>query len=103
MPPDDTHAAGVREIEVLRARIAHIEDLARQPRSDLGAAIGAAMTQPPMDHKTRALRNAAHFYDPTQEVSFRQGMGDPLAQAIANAGRDAFVKLGGKIPDPEED
>ena len=28
---DDSYAAGVREIEALRARLAHLEDIARQP------------------------------------------------------------------------
>ena len=100
MPETDPAYA---EIHALRERLARLEDRARQPRPGMGDAIADAMAQPPIDHKTRALRNAAHFYDPTQEFGFRQGMGDRLAQSIAAAGRDAFVKLGGKIPDPEED
>ncbi len=66
MPPDDTYAQGLAEIEALRARIAHIEDIARQPRPGLGDAIADAMSsaRQPVDRKTRDLRNAAHGFAP---------------------------------------
>ena len=78
---DDSYAAGVREIEALRARLAHLEDIARQPRPGLGDAIADAMGQPPVDRKTRDLRNAAHGWqlDDSMEQAIKAHDRDPAA------------------------
>jgi len=75
---DDSYAQGVREIEALRARIAHIEDIARQPRPGLADAIGDAMAQPKPTRSERDLRNAAHGWQPD----------DSMEQAIKAHDRD---------------
>jgi hypothetical protein len=118
MPPDDSYAQGVREIEALRARLARLEADARMPRAGLGDAIADAMspTQPKPDPARRKLENAAKFYSPTEEAGFRQRAKDPerydrelaamggdlLSQSIALAGREAHIKLGRDLPTPDE-
>jgi len=117
---DDSYAAGVREIEALRARLAHLEDIARQPRPGLGDAIADAMGQPPVDRKTRDLQNAAHGFvpDDQMEQAIRARDRDPAGYAAAMAamhadgmslalyerGRRASVTLGTfTVPTPEGD
>jgi len=117
----DDYTRGLDEIKALRARLANLEAIAAAtpPRAALGDAIADhySPTQPPKDRKTRDLENAAKFYSPTEEAGFRQRAKDPerydrelaamggdlLSQSIALAARDAHIKLGGTIPDPEED
>ena len=114
---DPTYAQGVREIETLRARLRALEAAAAQPRGDLEDAVGAHYSKPPKHGKTRDLESRAKFYSPSEEAGFRQREKDPaaydaaqramggdlLAQSLALAGREAYIKLGGTIPDPEED
>jgi hypothetical protein len=88
---DDSYAQGVREIEQLRARISRIEADARMPRPGLGDAIADAMAQPPVDRKTRDLRNAAHGFvpDDQMEQAIRARDRDPAGYAAAMAAMHA--------------
>jgi hypothetical protein len=119
---DDSYRQGLAEIEALRARIAHIEDIARQPRPGLGDAIADhySAPRPPKDRKTRDLENAAHGFvpDDQMEQAIRNRDRDPGAYAAAMAamhadgmslalyerGRRASLTLGTfTVPTPEGD
>ena len=79
------------EITALRARIAAIEARALRdaPRIGLETALEDhySPTRPPVDHKTRDLRNAAHGWqpDPQQEAAIAARQRDPAAHAAAMA------------------
>jgi hypothetical protein len=114
------------EIQALRDRIARIEAAATAttqptegaPPMDLDTAIANRLRPAePKDRKTRDAENAAKFYSPTEEASFRAREKDPerydrelaamggdlLSQSLALAGREAHIKLGRALPTPQED
>ena len=104
------------ELRRVKARIAEVERIAAAA-PPLADSVANAMAQPKPTRAERDLANAAKFYSPTEEAAFRAREKDPerydrelaamggdlLAQSIALAGREAHVKLGGTIPDQEEE
>jgi hypothetical protein len=125
----DDYARGLDEIRALRERLAHLEEVARStpPRPDgtprTGSMIDAianhyAAAAVPVDPKTKALQRRAYGFHPiTQmEADAATRAKNPVAwdaaqpPGLAGAGlsmyldaRDAFIKLGGTIPDPEKE
>jgi hypothetical protein len=82
MPPDDSYAQGVREIEQLRARLAHLEEVARMPRAGLEDAIADhySPTQPVDPARRRLEAEARQFVpDPASEDALAARDRDPVA------------------------
>jgi hypothetical protein len=109
----------LEELARVKNRVRELEAYAQAlpPAAPLADSIADAMGRPKPTRSERDLANAAKFYSPTEEAAFRQREkvgaekydaelarmgGDLLSQSIALEGRAAFVKLGGKIPDPED-
>ena len=122
----------MREIEALRARIAHIEEVARSsttradgtPRAGsmldaIGDHYAAAAAAGPVDPKTKALQRRAYGFHPDAQMEadiaaraknpdrwdaeyLRPGISG-IGMALYTDRRDAFIKLGGTIPDPEKE
>ena len=126
---DDSYRQGLAEIEQLRARIARIEAEARATplRPDGTHRAGTMLDaladhysplKPPVDPKTKALQRRAYGFHPIAQMeadaATRAKNPDRWDAAqppgLAGAGlsmyldaRDAFIKLGGTIPDPEKE
>jgi len=127
---DDSYRQGLAEIEQLRARIARIEAEARATptRADgtprAGSMLDAladhyAAAPVPVDPKTKALQRRAYGFHPIAQMEadiaaraknpdrwdaeyLRPGVSG-IGMALYTDRRDAFIKLGGTIPDPEKE
>ena len=125
----DDYTRGLDEIRALRERLAHLEEVARAiparpdgtPRA--GTMLDAlanyyAAAAVPVNPRTKALQRRAYGFHPIAQMeadaATRAKNPDRWDAAqppgLAGAGlsmyldaRDAFVKLGGTIPDPEEE
>jgi hypothetical protein len=127
----DDYTRGLDEIRTLRERLAHLEEVARAsttrpdgtPRAGtmldaIGDHYAAAAAAGPVDPKTRDLRRRAFGFHPIAQMEAdaatraknpdRWDAAQPPGMAGAGLSmyldaRDAFIKLGGTIPDPEKE
>jgi hypothetical protein len=119
---DDSYRQGLDEIEQLRARIARIEDIARQPRAGTmrdAIADHYAAAAVPVDPKTKALQRRAYGFHPDpgmeQEIATRAKdpkfydaemqriHGDVGTRIFYEDRRSAAIKLGTFVPPTPDD
>lgn len=91
---DDSYAAGVREIEALRERLAHLEDLATAPPTEAQTRSNPVTIIHATDFSTREERRsrdlaATYRFDPAMErligLARKSDAGDPVAAAALSA------------------
>lgn len=117
---NDSYAAGVREIEALRARLARLEEIARQPRPGIGDALSDHYSplRPPPDPRRKALESAARGFVPdpqaeaalvarakdpaAYEAQLRAMGASPLELSLYARQREAALAVGAFTPDTTE-